>query len=80
MRAKNQVIASANSGGVLVLAPAMETQVPPLTEYDVAKGFTYMYVKGEPLYPFGYGLSYTQFDYSNLQVSPERLNHCHHER
>jgi len=52
---------------------ASEAQVPPQDEYDISKGFTYMYVKGEPLYPFGYGLSYTQFTYSNLRVSPERL-------
>jgi beta-glucosidase len=52
---------------------ASEAQVPPQDEYDITKGFTYMYVRGEPLYPFGYGLSYTQFKYSNLHVSPERL-------
>src|SRR5208337_2615421 len=52
---------------------ASEAQVPPQDEYDISKGFTYMYVKGEPLYPFGYGLSYTQFKYSNLRISPERL-------
>jgi beta-glucosidase len=52
---------------------ASEAQVPPQDEYDISKGFTYMYVKGEPLYPFGYGLSYTSFEYSNLQVSPTRL-------
>ena len=52
---------------------ASEAQVPPQDEYDITKGFTYMYVKGEPLYPFGYGLSYTQFNYSNLRVSPGRL-------
>jgi beta-glucosidase len=52
---------------------ASESQVPPQDEYDISKGFTYMYVKGAPLFPFGYGLSYTKFDYSNLQVSPSRI-------
>jgi beta-glucosidase len=53
---------------------ASEAQVPPQSEYDISKGFTYMYVKGKPLYPFGYGLSYTRFQYSNLKVSPKRLS------
>jgi beta-glucosidase len=48
---------------------ASEAQVPPLDEYDITKGFTYMYVNGEPLFPFGHGLSYTTFDYHNLKVS-----------
>jgi beta-glucosidase len=52
---------------------ASESQMPPQDEYDISKGFTYMYVKGAPLYPFGYGLSYTQFAYSNLQVSPKQI-------
>ena len=48
---------------------ASEAQVPPVSEYDISKGFTYMYVKGEPLFPFGHGLSYTKFAYSNLRVA-----------
>jgi beta-glucosidase len=52
---------------------ASEAQVPPLTEYDVTKGFTYMYVDGEPLFPFGYGLSYTKFKYSGLKLSAEKI-------
>ena len=35
-------------------------------DYNIRDGRTYMYFKGEPLYPFGYGLSYTTFKYSNL--------------
>jgi beta-glucosidase len=48
---------------------ASAEQVPPEDEYDVTKGFTYMYVNGEPLFPFGHGLSYTTFDYANLALS-----------
>jgi beta-glucosidase len=43
--------------------------VPPQNEYDVSRGYTYQYFKGVPLYPFGHGLSYTQFAYSNLEVT-----------
>lgn len=43
--------------------------VPPQNEYDVSKGYTYMYFKGIPLYPFGHGLSYTTFTYSHLKVA-----------
>jgi len=52
---------------------ASESQVPSIDEYDITKGFTYMYVKGEPLYSFGHGLSYTTFDYSELQVPAKSI-------
>jgi beta-glucosidase len=56
-------------------------QLPPMDDYDIRRGRTYMAEirragsyqteKDEPLYPFGYGMSYTPFKYSNLQISPK---------
>jgi len=45
------------------------TDLPDFLDYDITNGRTYMYSKKEPLYAFGYGLSYTKFNYSNLKTS-----------
>ncbi|XP_005105846.3 xylan 1,4-beta-xylosidase-like [Aplysia californica] len=48
--------------------PLYSTQIPPMVNYSM-EGRTYRYFRGDPLYPFGYGLSYTQFNFSNLMYN-----------
>lgn len=61
------------SGRLPYTVYASELQVPPRSQYDITKGFTYMYLRGAPEYAFGHGLSYTTFSYSNLSLSSRRL-------
>jgi beta-glucosidase len=44
-------------------------QIPPQDEYDITKGFTYMYFAGKPQFAFGHGLSYSAFRYGGLKLS-----------
>lgn len=60
------------SGRLPVTFPKSLDQLPAYEDYSM-KGRTYRYMTREPMYPFGYGLSYAKFMYSGLKLSKEKI-------
>ena len=59
-----------NPAGRLPLTYYKSTDdLPAFDDYEVFNGRTYMYFEKKPLYAFGYGLSYTSFSYTNIQIN-----------
>lgn len=61
------------SGKLPVTFPKATSQLPPFDDYNM-KDRTYRYATWEPLYPFGFGLNYTTFKYSNLKLEKSTLS------
>ena len=60
------------SGRLPITFPKSLDQLPAYEDYSMV-GRTYKYMSQEPLYPFGFGLSYSKIEYSNLSVSANKI-------
>ena len=61
------------AGKLPITFPVSDSQLPDYEDYSM-KGRTYRYMTGKPLYPFGYGLSYTKFSFGPLQLEHQEIS------
>jgi len=61
------------SGKLPITFPASTAQLPPYEDYSL-KGRTYRYMTEKPLYPFGFGLSYTGFRFDSIELSGQEIS------
>ncbi len=61
------------SGRLPMTVPVSTGDLPDFNDYSL-KGRTYRYVEKKPLYPFGFGLSFSKFEYTDLSITPEKVS------